>query len=1129
MLAAPWRLRRDPRVDCATASRVPRVRIVGRIGGADKSLGRYIRLLQTLTTIPRTLSGGAFMKRTLHGMLAIVAVFLMHVPAAVAQVDRATLSGVVKDTGGGVVPGATVVVTNLATNLESHQTTGETGSYQIVNLIPGRYQVEVELTGFKKSSQVVTLEVGQRARLDVELAVGSFSETVVVAETPQMLNSNDATLGAVIPQMQVSNLPLAIRNWDDLLALVPGVEGDRYTEQGGGTSFGRTGGINVHGARALQNNFLLDGVDNNSISENVQELTTQVSRPSVDAIQEFKVVTSPYSAEYGRSPGAAVSVSTKSGTNAIHGTGYEYFRNDKMDTNDFFSIRAGAAKPTNDQNQYGGNLGGPVVKDHAFFFTDFEGTRIDRGVIRLTRVPTADERAGIFTSAVRDPVTGLPFANNQIPAGRIDPYAAAIMNLVPLPNQPGANNFFRTGDLLDNADRWLGRADLKPSASDNIFGRYIFSNRTRQIPGAFGGVVDGTGTSAFGNQTIKTNAFVGGWTRVMASNKVNEFRISWSRSTSDAVQQAFGLAPPAAATIPGSVTNPIVAGGLPGITIDGYFGGSGLGRIGSPDFLPKFQHTNQFEFLDSLSWLRGNHALKAGADIIWPMQNEYMDVPATRGSLRFRNSFTGNPMADYLLGYVSDLQLSNVWVVNQRHFAQMYYIQDDWKVSSRLSMNLGLRYDWITPALEASNAQTNFLPGGSGSLVFASDGSLAQRGLVNPDNNNFAPRVGLVYKLNDETVLRGGWGIFYNLFDRVGSEDQLALNLPGLVNKTITQTSGSPVFFLGQGFPANFLATPNLDPAAGQLKAVRLRAVDQNAPKTTTNQASVGVQRDLAGVMVLSADFVYTKGTNLATLVNLNQPLPNAAGNNALGALPYPNFGFIEWRAQNGTSDYKGIDVGLEKRFARGYAFGLSYTLGNSQDNSSEQLTTQGSNAFPQNARDFNSWYGPSDYDVRHRFTANFVWLLPLGSNPIARDWTVSGIYTKRSGRPYTINQSNNNVGTNMTGLPNVTGNPEAPGPETVDQWFDITAFTPVASGVFGNELRNRLTGPGFQNFDLTVQRQIRVGHTGVTLRWDIFNVFNTVNLGLPNRDITSLATLGTISSLSSDPRIMQVAARFTF
>src|SRR5207253_2416560 len=224
----------------------------------------------------------------------------------------------------------------------------------------------------------------------------------------------------------------------------------------------------------------------------------------------------------------------------------------------------------------------------------------------------------------------------------------------------------------------------------------------------------------------------------------------------------FGLQPPSAATIPGSVTNPIVAGGLPGITIDTYFGGSGLGRIGSPDFLPKFQHSNQLEFLDSVSWVHGAHAVKAGADIIAPMQNQFMDVPATRGSVRFRNSFTGNSMADFLLGYVSDLQLSNVRVVEQRHKAQMYFVQDDWKASSRLSLNIGLRYDFMTPALEAGNAQTNFIPTASGSLIFARDGSLEDRALVKPDRNNFAPRVGVVYKVNDKTILRGGWGIFYN-------------------------------------------------------------------------------------------------------------------------------------------------------------------------------------------------------------------------------------------------------------------------------------------------------------------------------------------------------------------------------
>ena len=475
------------------------------------------------------------MKRTLHGMLALIAVLFLHAPGLSAQVDRATLSGVVRDTGGGVVPGATVTVTNTATNIESHQATSETGSYQVVNLVPGRYQVDVELSGFKKSSQVVALEVGQRARLDVELAVGSFCEVVTVAESAQLLNSNDATLGAVIPQMQVANLPLAIRNWDDLLALVPGVQGDRYTEQGGGTSFGRTGGINVHGARALQNNFLLDGVDNNSISENVQELTTQVSRPSVDAIQEFKVVTSPYSAEYGRSPGAAVSVSTKSGTNGIQGHAVRLLpqrivRLQRLLLDPRQRGQAGQrSEPVRRQPRRADRQGQGVLlrrlrrdADHARRHPP--DARADRGRARrhlhLGGQGSADRPATSRTT--------------RFPASRIDPYAAAIIGLVPLPNQPGANNFFRTADLIDNSDRLLTRFDYKPHVNDSIFGRYIYSNRTRQIPGAFGGVVDGTGTSAFGDQTIKTNALVGGWTRVISSAMVNEFRISWSKSVSDA-------------------------------------------------------------------------------------------------------------------------------------------------------------------------------------------------------------------------------------------------------------------------------------------------------------------------------------------------------------------------------------------------------------------------------------------------------------------------------------------------------------------------------------------------------------------------------------------------------------------
>ena len=1065
-------------------------------------------------------------------LLSFVAALLIPA-AALAQVDRATLSGVVHDASGAVMAAATVTVTHVATNVSSRLTTNPEGGYLAVSLPSGRYLVQAEAPGFQKAAQTVLLEVGQRARLDLTLGLETASEAITV-EAKRMLSTEQAALGTVVEQSAIAKLPLAIRNWDDLLVLVPGVQGDRYTEESGGTATGRTGGVNVHGSRSLQNNFLLDGVDNNTISENVQELSTQVSRPSIDSIQEFKLVTSPYSAEYGRAPGAAISVSTKSGTNGLHGTAYDFYRNDRFDSNTYFNDQfrrdkglAPLAKPANDQNQFGGNLGGPIVKDKAFFFVDYEGTRITKGVTRITRVPTLDERNGIFTSAIKDPVTGLNFPGNVIPANRIDPIAAKTFALTPAPNTPGANNFTRPdANVEDNSDRFLGRLDVKLSNTDNVFARYVYSNRKRFIPGYFGGTIDGTGTSAWGRQTIKSQGVVTGWTKIITSSMVNEFRFSWSQAISDAVQDPFGANGPEAIGLKGVPDDPTINGGITGIAIDGYFGGGGGGRLGSPDFLPKFQHTNQFEFLDSLSWLRGNHQFKVGFDVLAPMKNDYLDIPATRGSLRFRGRFTGNPVADFLLGYVSDAQLSNLHVVGQRHWTTSVFGQDDWKVSRKLSLNLGLRWDFITPALEANNAQTNFIPGGSGTVVFAKAGSLEDRGLVKPDYNNFAPRLGIVYKLDEKTVLRGGYGIFYNIFDRVGSEDQLALNPPGLINNSVATSSTTvPLFLMSSGFPLDFL-----DPAKLDYRRIRIRAVDQNAPKTTIHQFSVGMQRQLADIFVVSLDLIGALGRNLADLRNLNQPL------NGNGALPYPNFGFIEWREQKATSSYKGIDFSFEKRFSRGYSFNLAYTLGKSTDQSGEHLGTPVS--FPQDGSNLSAWEGPSDFDIRHRVVTNFVAELPFGegkkwansgaSSAILGGWTLSGIFTYRTGRPFTVIQGSNNVGINMTGLPNQTGS--GVGPETVDAWFNVADFPAAPSGTFGNSGRNILRGPAYSSLDFSLQRRIKLsGRVGAILRWDAFNVFNRANLGLPDFNISNTATRATITSLAGDPRIMQFSLRVDF
>jgi len=1058
------------------------------------------------------------MRRLLY---VLIGTFLF-AAVAEAQVDRATLTGVVRDPSGAVLPGITIVVTNAATNLAARVKTTNDGVYLAVNLAPGQYVVDAEPPGFQKYTQAVILEVGQKGRLDIDLGIVGMTEAVTV-EARRLLNTEQSALGTNIDQTSVAKLPLAIRNWDDLLVLSAGVQGDRYSEEGAATSRGRTGGVNVHGNRSLQNNFLLDGVDNNSISENVQELSVQVSRPSVDSIQEFKLVTSPYSAEYGRAPGGAISVSTKSGTNQIRGTAYDYYRNDRFDTNTFINKRANQPKPANDQNQFGGNLGGPIVKDKAFFFLDYEGTRIERGVSRITRIPPMDERRGIFTSAVRDPLTGQPFPGNLIPANRIDPTAAALLALLPEPNQPGANNWFTQPAITDDSDRALAKVDFKLSNNDNVFARYIYSKRKRFVPGHFGGLIDGTSSSSGGRTDITGQGVVLGWTKILGASLVNEVRLSWSGAQSNSQQDPFGQLPPAAAQVKGVNVDPTTAGGVARIQIDGYFANT---NIGSPDFLPKFQHTNQFEYLDTLSWVKGSHQFKFGADIMTPMKNEFLDVPATRGMMRFRNRFTGNPMGDFLLGYVSDAQLTNVFIAKQEHWATMFFVQDDWKVGKKLSLNLGVRYDFMTPALEAQNRMANFVPGGAGSLVFAKDGSLEDRALVSPDRNNVAPRVGFVYKVDDKTLLRGGYGIFYNIFDRIGSEDQLTLNPPGLVNNNVTSSATTPLFILGNGYPSNFL-DPN---APGFLSRVRVRAINPEVPNTTIHQMSLGVQRQLGASLVFSIDAIRTLGRNLAELRNLNQPMGGS------GPLPYPTFGFIEYRDSRAKSNYKGIDVTFERRFTRGFGFGIAYTLSKSTDNSGEHLSTNAS--FPQDGYNLDAWKGPSDYDVRHRLVGNFVAELPFGTDKkwaksgaasaILGGWTLSGIYTVRTGLPFTVTQ-NNSIGINMQPLPNRVGNGE--GAKTVDAWFDVTAFTLAPAGTFGNSGRNILRGPGWQSGDLSLQRRVKLSaeRFGATLRWDVFNVFNHTNLGLPDPNISNTATRGTITQLSGDPRIMQFSLRLDF
>jgi len=1086
---------------------------------------------------------------------------------AVAQVDSASLAGLVTDPSHAAVQGAKVDAANQATGVKRSTVTDASGYYTFPSLPIGSYRVTVTQAGFSPLTHSVTLDTSSKARQDFELQVGSTATAVDVQSEAPQLSRDDASIGTVIENQVIVSTPLYQRNWDDLIRLVPGVQQNRYTQQSGATDAGRTGDFNAHGVHSLQNNFILDGVDNNTFSENVQELSTSATRPSVDVIQEFKVITNPYSAQYGRSPGTVVDVSTKSGTNQFHGLLFEYLRNRIFDANSYFANESGLKKAKNIQNQFGGSFGGPILKNKLFGFFNYEGTRQRQGVTRISTVPLPNERIGDFSAAagaangvayptIYNIKTGQPFANNVVPQNLLDPYALKIMSLFPLPNLPGEfNNFARTGAILDDTDSYDGRLDWNPTDKDLIFGRATVANRTRDIPGYYGGIADGSPTSAWGNSTLKAEGIALGWTHIFNPTLVNELRLGFVHNNAYDQQQPFGLNH-ASEYVPGIPQNSATEGGLPMINFANYT------FIGSPDFLPKQQNPQQWQYVDTLAITKGSHALKVGVDVRAPMRNIYEDEPDVRGNLQFSGIYTclrdpltrqctgdsaGNPTgssyADALLGYVQAAVLSNVYFVDQRIRMFSGFVQDDWKVTPKLTLNLGLRYDFSTPPLEAKNHLANFDTAGSGSLVFAKSGSLSDRALVDIHNKNFAPRFGFAYSPNQSTVLRGGYGIYYLLFERFGSEDQMALNPPFLIENLAAapSTARRPVFLLRNGFPADYL-----DPNNIHYQLTQIRTVDPHSPIPYVQEWSFGLQQALPAHFVATIDYVGTKSTHLDVLTDLNQP--------ANGVLPYPNFGYLERQTAQASGVYHGLEASAERRFSNGLSLKAAYTWSKSIDAAPQEL--EGNGIAVQNGMAVGAIRSVSDFDVPQRIVLSYVLELPFGKGkPLLNSgigaallggWRTSGVYTFASGLPFTVTSGGNYDSAidpfgAATSLPNVVGTPRIVG--STNCWFYVSsnracqALAPKVSdafalpqlGTFGNSGRNTLRGPHTNVFDFALMRDFRLMEKAqLQARWEVFNLTNTPQFALPNSTISD-SSVGTITSLASDPRIMQFAVRLSF
>lgn len=1077
------------------------------------------------------------------------------------QSELPSLGGLVSDPSGSSVSNVAVSVSEVQTGVQRKTTTDGSGYYSFPSLPVGTYSIAVEQTGFSRQNSQITLDPAQKARLDFKLVIGATTATVNVEDSAPLLSVNDASLGTVVENEVIVQTPLFQRNWDDLIRLVPGVQQTRYTEQSGSTAAGRTGDFSVNGVHSLQNDFILDGIDNNTFSENVQEFSTQAVRPSVDVISEFRTITNPYSSEYGRSPGAAVEVTTKGGTNQVHGLLLEYLRNRVLDANDFFSNRSGLPKPENVQNQFGGNVGAPIIKNKLFGFFDYEGTRIRRGVTRISTVPLANERIGDFSPAAAaingvtypalfDVRTGQPFANNRIPAEQIDPYASKILALFPQPNLAGQfNNYARTGAVVDDTNSYNGRVDWNLNSSNLFFGRATVFDRARDIPGYYGGIADGSGTSAWGNSSLKGQAVALGFTHIFSAALVNDLRIGFIHNNAYAQQQPFGLNH-TADYVPGIPTNPVVDGGLPLIAFDNFT------FIGSPEYLPKQQNPQQWQFTDGISLLRGPHALKVGVDVRAPMRNLFQDEPDARGVIEFSGSFTcqrdpitqqcagnGISYADALLGDVRSAGLSNVYLVDQRLWMASGYVQDDWKASPRLTFNLGLRYDFATPAYEAKDHLANFDPSGAGSLYFAKGESLGDRTLTRINTKNFGPRFGVAYAANQNTVIRGGYGIFYLLLERIGSENQMSLNPPFLINNnaTVPTTATSPVFQLRNGYPVNFLDPNNID-----YSIAHIRTVDPNSKTPSVQEWSFGIQQALPAKIVASVDYVGSKSTHLDLLNDLNQYVN--------GVLPYQNWGYLEHQVALGTGFYSSLQASLKRRFSRGLSLSAAYTWSKSIDNTPAELENTGVN--PQNGRDLRSLRAVSDLNIPQRFVASYILELPFGKgkpfltgglgSALLGGWRTSGVYTFSSGLPFTVTSGGNydnaidQFGA-ASSLPNVIGTPTIVG--STDCWFYVSsnpacvarkpsqpdAFALQQVGQFGNAGRNILRGPHTNVFDFALMRDFRlVERLSLQARWEVFNLANTPLFALPDSTLTD-GSVGTISSLSGDPRVMQFALRLSF
>jgi hypothetical protein len=1138
-------------------------------------------------------------------VFALVILVLAFPAVAPAQKDAGSIVGTVKDPSGALVSHATVTVTDVERGSNFTATTNDAGEYVAGPLRVGHYTVTVEHAGFKKAvSETVNLDVQQRIAVNVTLQVGQITEAIQVSGAAPLLETETSELGQVVDNKRVANLPLNGRNFAQLALLTAGTA---PSEPGSRDEGGF--GFSANGARSLQNNFLLDGVDNNSNLPDLLNETNYVIQPSVEALEEFKVQTNAYSAEFGRGNGAIINATIRAGTNQFHGSAYEFLRNEKFDAKNFFDDRASRIAPYK-QNQFGFTFGGPLFRNRTFFFFDYEGLRIRQSQTLTSLVPTDAQRAGDFSSqldltqqtgtdclghptfvgeifdarnagngcgvAFQYDASGMPL--NIIPQNKLDPLALAIAKLYPAPNVNGNGfNFLSNPVRSETRNNFDIRLDQKYSNNDNGFFRFSYEDQPSLIPGPFGSTGGDGGGFFSGVEDNAYRSFATSWTHLFRNNLTNELRLGYNRVNSQRQQINANKTSEQLLNYPGGfpgIPNVPGNGGLPQLTFND------ISQIGSPTFLPSHEIQNTYGISENVSWVHGKHSFKFGTDI----RSEEFTIfqpAAPRGTLDFGPGFTDNPnpssvftggsgFASFLVGLADGGSINNLHNIDYHHQVYAFFAQDDWKVTPRLTLNLGLRYELFTTIKEKHNEQGTF-DLATASLIVPK-GVTAQLtpmlaaivpvhatgtpGLISPDTNNFAPRIGLAYQVTNKLVVRTGYGIFYG-GDEAGpySNPSMGFNPPFFINKNFNQPCGTAsanpatvdcslpgIPTLSAGFPANALVDPEPPPLFFSL--------DRHLVTPYMQQWHLSTQYELPSNTVFEVTYAGSKGLKQYIYQNGNQAAPNPDPNLPFAPRrPIPAIdGFIGWFRSGGWSNYDSLQLRAEKRFSRGLTFLASYTWAHALDIASN------ADLGAQNGGDFRyfihpEWeYGNADFDVRRRFVFSYLYELPIGRgklllgnasgvrNQIIGGWQIGGITSVSSGNWFTILDTNGVANSDGQQRPDLIGNVHAT-PCVPGTFFNTCAFADPALGSFGNVRRNSVQGPGYQIWDFSLFKNFSVSErTKLEFRAELFNVFNHPNLQFaksgPQNSINT-TTFGTpqfgFLTAARDPRQIQFALKLSF